>query len=273
MIKAKYMKWQSDTLRETPLNPYELGQSGLADLRRNIVISVVSFAILMTLALFFIRRLTGQFYPDVSQGVSLTIFIGLLISFYATFKFFDKSSEVLMKSGLYWRISVDDKLQDEWEIAQKHKAQSKSFEWVMWGGLGAFVLWLGLRVVEGLSGWTLLVMPSFGVSLVIAITALYTLSLLPLIYTSYTVAPINDDDIAELVAERANDEIKDTTPIDLLTAPLTKRQKWVKRFWAVSPYILGGFVGVWLVSSGNAGFLYDIGYDIGRWFGKLMKGG
>jgi len=58
MIKAKFMKWQADSLRKAPLRPFELGESGLADLRRNIVISVVTLALLMTISLFLIRGVT-----------------------------------------------------------------------------------------------------------------------------------------------------------------------------------------------------------------------
>jgi len=133
MIKAKFMKWQADSLRKAPLRPFELAESGLADLRRNIVISIVTLALLMTISLFLIRGVTGRFNPDVSGVVSLLIFAGLMTSLYVTYKFFDKSSEGVVNSGLYWHISVDDTLQDEWEITQKHKAQSKSFEWLMWG--------------------------------------------------------------------------------------------------------------------------------------------
>jgi len=228
MIKAKFMKWQADSLRKAPLRPFELGESGLADLRRNIVISVVTLALLMTISLFLIRGVTGRFNPDVNGVVSLLIFAGLMMSLFVTYKIFDKSSDVVVNSGLYWRISVDDTLQDEWEIAQKHKAQSMSFEWIMWGFVGLLGLWGALSAIEGLTGWTLMVVPSFGVSVVIAITALYALSLLPLIYTCSTIGPISDEDLAELIAERRAEESGVAAPVEPPKAPLTGKQKWMK---------------------------------------------
>jgi len=222
MIKAKYMKWQADTLRVTPLRPYELGESGLAELRSNIVISVITLAILSTIALLFIRRITGRLDPDFSAGVGLLISVALVICFYVTFKFFDKSSEIVMNSGLYWRISVDDTLQDEWENEQKHKAQSKSFEWLMWG------------------------------------------------YTCWTVEPISDDDVTELIAERKAEEIELAASIEPPKAPLTGKQKWVKRIWDLSPYAVGILIAVLWMSKGDGGPFYDIGYDIGQWFGELF---
>lgn len=270
MIKAKYMKWQADTLRVTPLRPYELGESGLAELRSNIVISVITLAILSTIALLFIRRITGRLDPDFSAGVGLLISVALVICFYVTFKFFDKSSEIVMNSGLYWRISVDDTLQDEWENEQKHKAQSKSFEWLMWGFVGMFCLWVVLSAIEGLTGLTFLGVPSFGVCVVIAITGLYALSLLPLIYTCWTVEPISDDDVTELIAERKAEEIELAASIEPPEAPLTGKQKWVKRIWDLSPYVVGILIAVLWMSKGDGGPFYDIGYDIGQWFGELF---
>jgi len=270
MIKAKFMKWQADSLRDTPLRPFELGESGLADLRRNIVISVVTLALLMTISLFLIRGVTGRFNPDVSGVVSLLIFAGLMTSLYVTYNVFDKSSEGVVNSGLYWRISVDDTLQDEWEITQKHKAQSKSFEWLMWGFVGVLALWVVLSAIEGLTGWTLLAVPSFGVCCVIAITALYALSLLPLIYTCSTIEPISDEDLAELIAERRAEETETATP-DKPQVPLTAKQKWMKRAGDLSPYIVGILIAMWWMSKGEGGLFYDIGYDIGHWFGKLFS--
>ncbi|MDB2439358.1 hypothetical protein N9W89_11635 [Hellea sp.] len=270
MIKAKYMKWQADALRKTPLRPHELGESGLAELRRDIVTSVVTLAILSTIALLFIRRITGRLNPDFSAGVGLLIFGALLICFYVTFKFFDKSSEGVVNSGLYWRISVDDTLQDEWEIAQKHKAQSTSFEWLMWGFVGMFGLWVAFSAIEGLTGLTLLGVPSFGVCVVIAITGLYALSLLPLIYTCWTVEPISDEDLAELIAERSVEEAELAAPVEPPKAPLAGKQKWVKRIWDLSPYIVGILIALLWMSKGDGGPFYDIGYNIGQWFGKLV---
>jgi len=102
---------------------------------------------------------------------------------------------------------------------QKHKAQSKSFEWLMWGFVGMFCLWVVLSAIEGLTGLTFLGVPSFGVCVV---------------------------------------------------APLTGKQKWVKRIWDLSPYVVGILIAVLWMSKGDGGPFYDIGYDIGQWFGELF---
>lgn len=277
MIKAKFMKWQVDTLRDTPLRPYELGESGLAELRLNIVISVVTLGLLLTTCLFLIRSVTGRFNPDVSGLVSLLILAGLMTSLYVTYKFFDKSSEHLANSGLYWRISVDDTLQDEWEIAQKHKAQSMSFEWLMWGLVGVLGLWVVLSAVEGLTGWTLMTLPSFGVGLVMAITGLYGLSMLPLIDTCSTIKPISDEELAELIAERTAEDTETAAltetaaPVETPKAPLTGKQKWMKRVGDISPYGVGILIAVWWMSKNEGGPFYDFGYNVGQWFGKLFS--
>ena len=266
MFKEKYLDWQKKTLKEAPLRPYELTAEGLGLLRRNIIISTLSLMAVVAFIIIFIRVLNNDLFPreSISSGLRLAVFFGLMFGIWGTGSVLSKSTDYLIDTGLWWRLSVDDALQDEWEKAQKYRSNSVSFDWLVTILAIIFVVWLIVCTISYLAFRSLPPLPPFDVNVGLMLSALYAIAVMPLIHAAWTIEPIVDDEASEedmkpLVKAKPAPEPK---PV------LTTKQKWVKRFWGLVPYGVGIFIGLYFVSRGEGGLFYDAGYDIGNWFGE-----
>lgn len=265
MLKGQYMQWQKDALKDAPLQPYELSAQGLSDLRRNIVTSLTSFAAVLTLVILFYRMLIGDIVPEVDgrSGSRYIAFFVLCGAIVFTARISEKSTDHILKTGLYWRISVSDELQDEWELRQKNRSGAKSFEWFLIGLVAVFGLWI---LISGLSYIIVGHLPSappFDVILAIGLAVIYGLSLMPLIHTAWTLEPITDE-TSDNDMQPVSEAIERPKPI------LPPKQKWWKRIFGSLPYVIGVAIGVGFVASNNGGPFYDIGREIGRWLGQFF---
>jgi len=54
-MKTKYLNAQKKILENIPVNPFELTAAGIAELKRNIIVSIVSFAACMIMSLIVLR--------------------------------------------------------------------------------------------------------------------------------------------------------------------------------------------------------------------------
>jgi len=268
MFKEKYLDWQKKTLKEAPLRPYELTAEGLGLLRRNIIISTLSLVAVVAFIIIFIRVLNNDLFPreSISGGLRLSVFFGLMFGIWGAGTVLSKSTDYLIETGLWWRLSVDDELQDEWEKAQKYRSNSVSFDWLVMILAIIFAVWLIVCTISYLTFRSLPPLPPFDVNVGLMLSALYAIGVMPLIHAAWTIDPIVDDEASE---EDMKPLVK-TKPVPEPKPVLTGKQKWVKRIWDLTPYIVGILIAVLWMSKGDGGPFYDIGYNIGQWFGKLV---
>lgn len=266
MIKTKYMKWQEKTLRETPLRPYELTADGLALLRRNILLSIVSLAATAALISVAVSKFRDQFIfqEQLSPGFQLILTAAIFLGLIAGGRVLDKSTGYLMETGLWWRLSVSDNLQDEWERGQKHLSGSRSYEWLVAGLAGLFVVWIIATIISYLVNGAAIPMPSLYVSVPLAIVVLWGVSLMPLVHTAWTLDPILDDEASpeDMTPHIVNADVPEETP--------KPKKSWGKRLLDMSPYIVGLLFGIYWASRGEGGVFYNFGHDIGQWFGQFF---
>jgi len=236
MIKTQFIKAQEGILKSIPVNPYELTAVGIRQLKTSILVSIFSLTSCFSMSLVVLRwtfssegmaadGLTPMF---VRLAVYLTVLFGSLFAM-------SKSTDYLLGTGLYWRLSASDELQDEWELAQKRRSYTRAFEYVIYGASGLFVLVLAYcGVVYGFTG-ELPSPPSFGVSVIVAITLIYVSALAPIINIAWTLEPIEEDGSHAHRPERSK---------RVRVEPLTTKQKWLKRLWQWGPIVLGLIVGI-----------------------------
>ena len=267
MIKAKYKTWQKEILQDTPLHPYELSEKGLSDIKRNVIKSILSLALVLALVILFYRMLIGDILPpnDENKILRLCLFFVFCGVIFVTARILEKSCDHIMNTGLMMRIAVDDEFLDEWEVAQKHRSSAASYEWLAYGIIGAFCLWLVVSAISLIVLGHVLPMPPFDVNIAIGIVFIFIMSTLPLIHTAWTLQPMIDDEAS------AEDMRPLTAAEKALKAAKKEPKSWGKRILGFTPYIVGGFIGVWFVSRESGGLFCDIGYDVGQWFGRLFS--
>jgi len=164
--------------------------------------------------------------------LKLAIYLTLL---FTSLFFMSRSSDYVLGTGIYWRLSVSDELQDEWELAQKHRSYTKAFEYVIYGASLIFILALVYcGVVFAMTG-ALPNPPSFGVSVITAMLLIYISALAPLINIAWTLTPI---ETAETLDKSVLSQKRQ--PVN----PLTPKQKKLKRLWQLSPIVVGLVVGL-----------------------------
>lgn len=236
MIKNQYINAQKEILKTIPVNPYELTEVGIRQLKTSILVSIVSLAACMGMSLALMRW-TFSSEGMAADGltlmlVKLGVYLALL---FASLFVMSKSTDYLLGTGLYWRLNVSDELQDEWELAQKRRSYSKAFEYVIYGAAALFLLVLiYCGIVYAFSG-NLPSPPSFGVSVIIAFMLIYISAVAPIINIAWTLMPIEEGSTES--GRAAPNKRK-------RVEPLTPKQKWLKRLWQWGPVVLGLIVGI-----------------------------
>ena len=236
MIKNQYINAQKEILKSIPVNPYELTKGGIRELKTSILVSIVSLAICMGMSLAVMRwtfssegmAADGLTLMFGKLGVYLTLLLGSLFAM-------SKSTDYLLGTGLYWRLSVSDELQDEWELAQKRRSYSRAFEYVIYGAAALFLLVLIYCGLTYAFSGALPSPPSFGVSVIIAIMLIYISALAPIINIAWTLTPIEEGSTGS--GRAAPNKRK-------RVEPLTPKQKWLKRLWQWGPVVFGLIVGI-----------------------------
>lgn len=266
MLRKEYLDAQKKILDSIPMNPFELTQAGLDGLRKNIILSILSMSVLFSLVYLGFSGGFSQIktiFGD-STAMHLSVLGAYLGALILALYIMSKSTDYVLATGLYWRISVSDELQDEWELEQKRKSYVKAFEYVIYGMGALFLLTLcycGLfwLIVGSLPQGLGLMASSF-----LFVTFIFVASMTPLIYLAWTLEPIEDDAATNrtVVAKKPKRD-----------KPLTKREKRLKMLWDYSPYVVGGIAGVWIATEASGGFFHDIGYDLGHWFEVLLRNG
>lgn len=237
MFKKQYIMAQKELLEAIPVNPYELTEQGIRELRKSIVVSVLSLAVCLVMSLVVIRWALA---PDGMASSGLTFMFGKLVGLLAILLLalwgLSKSSDYLLGTGLYWQLSVSDELQDEWELAQKRRSYTKAFEYVLLGACALFVLMLVYCGLYYAFNGALPNPPSFGVSLIIFGMLIYIAALAPIIHIAWTLVPIEVEEGASgrPVTRQKGQRAK----------PLTQKQKWLKRLWSWGPIFIGAIIGV-----------------------------
>jgi len=235
-MKTAYLNAQKKILENIPVNPFELTAVGIAELKKNIIVSILSLAACMIMSLIVLRWVFSS-ESMASDGltfmfVKLAAYLGLL---FTSLFFMSRSTDYVLGTGIYWRLSVSDELQDEWELAQKHRSYTKAFEYVIYGAALLFILALiYCGIVFALKG-ALPNPPSFGVSVVTAALLIYISALAPLINIAWTLTPIEPADRIEKAAKPQKRKPDN---------PLTPRQKKLKRLWQWSPIVVGLILGI-----------------------------
>lgn len=238
-MKTAYLNAQKKILENIPVNPFELTAAGIAELKKNIIVSILSLAACMIMSLI-VFRWVFSFEGMAADGLTfmfmkLAAYLGLL---FVSLFFMSRSSDYVLGTGIYWRLSVSDELQDEWELAQKHRSYTKAFEYVIYGAALLFILTLVYcGVIFAMTG-ALPNPPSFGVSVIIASLLIYISALAPLINIAWTLTPIEPADRTEKTAMPQKRK-----PVN----PLTPKQKKLKRLWQWSPIVVGVVIGVSVV--------------------------
>jgi len=266
MLKTKYKNWQKDALRYTPLHPYELSEKGLSDIKRNVIKSILSLALVLALVILFYRMLIGDILPpnDENKVLRICLFFVFCGVISVTARISEKSSDHIMNTGLMMRIAVDDEFLDEWEVAQKHRSSAASYEWLANAIIGMFCLWLIVSFIAFMAVGHVLPLPPFDVNIAIGIVFIYIMSTLPLIHTAWTLEPMIDD-------EASAEGMRPPSAVEkALKAAKKEPKSWGKRILGFTPFIVGGFIGVWFVSRESGGIFYDAGYNLGQWFGQLI---
>lgn len=237
MMKKAYFDAQTKILESIPMNPFELSEAGIKSLRRNVLLSITSLAICMFMSQALTRwSTTGT--ADMTRDGLPQMFAelgGLLFLLFGSLWVMHKSTDALLATGLYWRISVSDELQDEWELAQKRKSYAKAFEYVVYGLAVLFIVVLAFCGIYRLIAGTLPAAPGFGVTVIIAGLLIYVIALAPLIHLAWTLEPIEDETLqsGEPMTRKPKRE-----------RPLTVKEKWLRRLWSWGPIVIGAIVGV-----------------------------
>ena len=235
-MKTKYLNAQKKILETIPVNPFELTAAGISELKKNIIISIVSLAACMSMSLIVLRWVFSSEEMAVDgltvMFLKLAAYLGLL---FVSLFFMSKSTDYVLGTGIYWRLSVSDELQDEWELTQKHRSYTNAFEYVIYGAAFLFILALiYCGVVFAMTG-ALPNPPSFGVSIIIAALLIYISALAPLIIIAWTLTPIDDfGSINESTSPQKRQRVN----------PLTPKQKKLKLLWQLGPIIIGLVAGV-----------------------------
>lgn len=238
-MKTKYLNAQKKFLENIPINPFELTAAGIAELKKNIIVSIGSLAACMIMSLIVFRwTFSSEGMP--SEGLTvlflkLAIYLALL---FTSLFFMSKSSDFVLGTGIYWRLSVSDELQDEWELAQKHRSYSKAFEYVIYGAALLFILALIFCGATIAFTGALPNPPSFGVSVIAAILLIYISALAPLINIAWTLTPIESVDTSDKSAVPQKRQ---------RVEPLTPKQKTLKLLWQWGPIFVGLVAGVGVV--------------------------
>jgi len=235
MLKRSYINVQKEILKTIPVNPYELTEKGIQELRKSILFSILSLAVCMIVSLILFRWAFGS-ESMATDGFPIMFgkLAGYLSCLVVALWGLNKSTDYLLGTGLYWQLSVSDELQDEWELAQKRRAYSKAFEWIIYGAAGMFLAILaicgGVYAVTG----ALPSPPSFGVWVVACFMLIYVSALTPIIYIAWTLSPIEDESIIDRPKASKRERIE----------PLTSKQKRLKHLWTWGPIAVGLVVGI-----------------------------
>lgn len=235
-MKTKYLNAQKKILETIPVNPFELTTAGISELKKNIIVSIVSLAACMSMSLIVLRWV---FSSEGMAADGLTVMFLKLATYLAllfvSLFFMSKSTDYVLGTGIYWRLSVSDELQDEWELAQKHRSYTKAFEYVIYGAAFLFILALiYCGVVFAMTG-ALPNPPSFGVSVITAALLIYISALAPLMNIAWTLTPIEPDGGSEKTKMPQKRKRVD---------PLTPKQKKLKFLWQWSPIVVGLILGI-----------------------------
>ena len=237
MLKQSSLSWQKKALDAFPMNPQELTPDGLSQLRRNAIVSILSVAACFVLCLISVRW-TRQIPAVIEQHGVAIMFLQLgaiLAGLFGTLWVVTKSSDGLLASGLYWRANVSDELQDEWELAQKHRSNAKAFEYVLLGLVAVFFSILAYCGLHKVFTGALPSPPSFGVWVVACLIGIYVISLAPLLHLAWTLEPMDTDDVEAASPERVSQRCE---------IPLTAEQARLKWLWNWGPLLAGAAFGV-----------------------------
>lgn len=265
MLKEKYIKFQENRLLEAVFHPRELTRSGLKALRKNIVIHTISFIGFITALLLGYHHFPSL---DSSTSSSIVAVFALVAIIFTSLKFFASSGEYLTETGLWWRISVDDSLQDEWELSMKHKAQSAAFEYSCWFLWGSIIVWAIICMVSYLAFKSRPPMPPMSVVLWGVFSLAYVMNLLPLIFIAWTLDPIETEGEDLSLVEDIDNNLHSKA---VKPPPANPQSKWIKYSLSVAPYVVGIIMSVVLLSHED-NVIYDTGYKIGHWIGSLFAG-
>lgn len=238
------METEKEMLKAIPVNPYELTEVGIRDLRKTILVGILSLAVCMVMSLILFKWVFGSAGMG-SEGLTVMLLKlgGYLSILFLSVWGLNKSSEYLFGTGLYWRLMASDALQDEWELAQKRRSYAKAYEYVLRGICIIFLLTLLYCGVYFALNRTLPAPPSFGVSLIVSVMLINIAALTPIIHVAWTLAPIEDEGASY---KRSISPIP--SPFLERTESLTSRQKWLKHIWNWSPVIIGGIIGyTWMM--------------------------
>jgi len=247
MLKQRYIELEKSVLKDAVFSPYELTPAGISELRKNIIVSILSLATICFLLLYFIRGGTPYDWGyKIGQGIAvgswwpLVYSIAFFVVLFGASRLLARSFNGLTETGLFLRTSVSDELQDEWELAQKHKSFTAAYEYLSWAVVTMF---LGGLVVCGVYYFiigTLPAPPRFGTVVCLFIVGIWVLSVLPISYLAWTLEPIEADGIDGPI----------TKPVKPAPPVLTTKQKWKKRFSDALPFAFGGIVGVlWAINN------------------------
>jgi len=266
MLKAKYKKWQEDSLRDVPLHPYELSAKGLSDIRRNVIISSLTLALVLALVILFYRMLIGDILPkeEVGSAIRFGLFFAFCAAIFFVARILEKSCDHVLNTGLMWRIAADDEFLDEWEIAQKHRSSAVSYEWLAYAIIGLFCLWLIVSLIALIALGHVLPLPPFDVNIAIGIVFIYVMSTLPLIHTAWTLEPMIDDEASPEDMQRPSPAVKAST-----TEAKTPKS-WGHRVWDIVPVVVGGGIGYWFFSREESTIFREAGRNFGRWITQLF---
>lgn len=266
MLKEKYIEFEKKQLLKFAFSPYELTDKGLKNLRKNIVIHIISTMSFITAILLGLNHFPNLSFSTLSSPFVLVAVVAVIC---VSLKFITISSEYLTETGLWWRISVSDDLQDEWELAMKHKAQSAAFEYSYIFIWSAVIIWGVTCFVSYITTRSMPPMPPMSVVFWCVFCLAYIMILLPLVFIAWTLDPIQSDG-EDLYFVESGDGI----PLESVgkTAPTKPQGKWVRYSLNIAPYVLGGTIGILFFSHEGTVF-YDVGYKLGRWIGGLFKAG
>lgn len=227
MIKQRWIDFEKKQYDEAPLSPYELTAKGLSELRKSIVVSIVSLTVLSFTILGFIRH--GSFSEwgyqiglaiggDEGSFLPVLFFLAFFGLLFGSSHLFGKSTDRLAETGLWIRLAVSDELQDEWELTEKRKSYTYAYNAIGSALVAAFFIWLIVCAVHYAAAGTLPPPPRFGTVVVFSILTIWMLSLVPLAYTAWTLKPVDEDEVDGSIVK----------PEPVVKSPLTTKQKMLK---------------------------------------------
>jgi len=241
MLKQLWIDFEKKAYDEAPVNPYELTAEGLSELRKSIIVSTLSLAALSFTILFFFRygsfsEWGRQIGREIGGGdgsfLPILFFLAFLGLLFGSSHMFGKSIDRLAETGLWMRLSVSDRLQDEWEMTEKRKSYTFAYNSVFLALIFLFVLWLIACGGHYAAVGSLPPPPRFGTVVVLSIVALWMMTLAPMAYTAWTLDPVNPEDIDGPIVK----------PESITKALLTARQKLRK--YGTTPTIFVVFFAV-----------------------------